>query len=128
MIGPSGSLLVVSPTYLLSQSQCYGWGCEKQITKLGCEKISILQGHILSTTGDAFRNHDILDQQKRHAILLALKIVALEGTRSGQLIKAADYDYLNTWASLTLIILFSEMLKFSKKIISTFLKIKKEKS
>ncbi len=37
-------------------------------------------------------------------------------------IKAADYDYLSsTWASLTLIILFSEMLKNSKIIISTFL-------
>ncbi len=57
--GPThpGGLLLVVPTHLQFLFQSYGWGCKKQITKLGCEEI-FLQRHILSTTsGDALSTY-----------------------------------------------------------------------
>ncbi len=52
MIDPGGLLLVV-PTYLLSQFQAYWWHCKtKYITELGCDFV-FSQGHILSNAVDA---------------------------------------------------------------------------
>jgi hypothetical protein len=47
MIGPCGLLLVVPPTYLLSQFQFLWMRFKKWISKLGCEKY-FLQGHTYS--------------------------------------------------------------------------------
>jgi hypothetical protein len=59
MIGPGGLLLVVLPTYLLSQFQFSGFRVAKKTLSLYNldVKIIFLQGHILSIVGDALKMH-----------------------------------------------------------------------
>jgi hypothetical protein len=59
MIGPGGLLLVVPPTYLLSQFQFSGVRVAKKLYNLDVKTI-FLQGHILSIAGDALKLHPIL--------------------------------------------------------------------
>jgi len=62
MIGPGGLLLVVLPTYLLSQFQFSGFRVAKKTLSLYNldVKIIFLQGHILSIVGDALKMHPIM--------------------------------------------------------------------
>jgi hypothetical protein len=54
MIAPGGLLLVV-PTYMQFRFQFYGWGYEKKVNNWTWMWEILLQGHILSTGGDALR-------------------------------------------------------------------------
>jgi hypothetical protein len=57
LIGPGGLLLVVSHLFVIAVL-VYGWGWKKKITKLGFGEI-FLQGHILSSLGDALITSNI---------------------------------------------------------------------
>jgi hypothetical protein len=73
MIGPSGLLLVIPHIFAVPVS--VGLQKSTYITKLGCEKI-FLQGHILSTAGDALRlPHLTLKLTKIILLLLVVSFV-----------------------------------------------------
>ncbi len=63
MISPGGLLLVVlPPTYLLSQFRFYWWSCKRVHNQTWMWKI-FSQCHILSTAGDALRSNGMLARE-----------------------------------------------------------------